>query len=238
MKTFSRHQYILGLAFALAIGLLSSLGMVLSRAQTKAQQSQDLPPWQVKDVGPPSISKMESYKPDLSASTSTERVIENQLPRHLPIKVELKNLDKEPLLRNLEVKVTNTSHKPIYFLELVIALPDVLFDDGYPAGFSLWYGRTELIEFSEPLQPEDTPIKPGESYVFKIPEKKLGGFESYIAKRNLTHSGIKKVHLFFQHLNFGDGTGFSTTGGRPKNIHKRQTSKGSCGGQREEAEPA
>lgn len=231
MKAFSRRQNILGLAFLLAIGLLSSLGMVLSRAQTNGQQSPALPPWQVRNVGPRNLS-VESKKPALPASA--ERVIENQLPRHLPIKVELKNLDKEPLLRNLEVKVTNTSNKPIYFLRLAIALPDVLSPDDSPIGFPLRYGRAELVHFGEPLRPEDTPIQPGESYVFKIPESDMEAFESGAASANLAHSEIRRVYLFFGQINFGDGTGFGGTGGKPKNIRKGQTSNGSCGAGRSE----
>ncbi|MGB7923423.1 MAG: hypothetical protein WCF57_09280 [Pyrinomonadaceae bacterium] len=230
MKAVSRRQNILGFVCVLAISLLS-MGIVLSKAQTNTQQSTALPPWQVRNVGPRNLSG-ESKKPSLPASA--ERVIENQLPRHVPIKVELKNLDKEPLLRNLEVKVTNTSYKPIYFLWLDIVLPDVLVD-GSPIGFPLRYGRMELVHFSEPLRPEDTPIKPGESYVFKIPQSDVEAFEGHAAKVNLAHSEIRRVDLSFAELNFGDGTGFSTTGGRPKDIRKRQTSKGSCRGQREES---
>jgi hypothetical protein len=67
------------------------------------------PAWQVKVVGPRQLSRI----PRADTSAVSERVIENQIPSHIPIKVELKNLENEPLLRNLEVKVTNTSDKPI-----------------------------------------------------------------------------------------------------------------------------
>lgn len=196
----------------LAIGMLSSMGIVLSRAQTNAQQGTDLPPWQVRVVGLRRLRE-ESKKPDLT--DMSERVIEDLLPRHLPIKVELKNLDKEPLLRNLEIKVTNTSNKPIYHLSMVIALPDVLSPDDAPIGFPLRHGRMELVDFDEPLRPEDTPIKPGESYVFKIPERDMEAFESHAASVNLTHSGIRRVHFFFNLINFGDKTGFMGMGGTP-----------------------
>jgi hypothetical protein len=216
MKALSRRQKILGLACVLATGLLSSLGVVLSIAQTNSQQTTALPPWQVKNVGPQRALSEESKKPDPSALT--ERVIENQLPRHVPIKVELNNLDKEPLLRNLEMKVTNTSNKPIYFLELVIELPDVLSPHGYPMGFPLRYGRMELIDYDEPLRAEDTPILPGESYVFKILERNLSAFERHASEVNLPLSEIRRVYLFFGQINFGDKTGFSGTSGVPRHF--------------------
>ena len=88
----------------------------------------------------------------------------------------------------------------------------------------------ELVDFSEPLRPEDTPIKPGESYVFKIPEEDMEAFESHAASVNLTHSGIRRVHFFFNLINFGDKTGFMGVGGTPiPNIRRGPTSRGSCG---------
>jgi hypothetical protein len=216
MRAFPRRQQILGLAFTLCIALLGYIGIVLGTAQTTAQQNNALPPWQVRVVGP---RRRELKKPVLPASA--ERVIENQLPRHVPIKVELKNLDKEPLLRNLEVKVTNVSNKPIYFLRLMIELPDVLAPDGDPIGFPLRYGRMELVHFGEPLRAEDTPIRQGESYVFKISESEMEAFEGHAASVNLTHSEIRRVYLLFGELNFGDGTGFADTGGAPRPNSRR-----------------
>jgi hypothetical protein len=236
MKAFSRCRNTLGLAFALSIGLLSSIGIVLSRAQTNAQQSPALPPWQVRVVGPRMLNP-KSDKPDLS--TLAERVIENQLPRHLPIKVEIKGLDVEPLLRNLEVKVTNTSNKPIYYLELDISLPGVLSKDGYDIVFPLQYGRTELIDFDEPVRPGDAPLQPGESHVFKVPKENLEPFERYASSINLAQSEIRTVYLFFQQINFGDKTGYVGTGGtRIPNIRQGRPRVALVGGGGKKAKPA
>jgi hypothetical protein len=141
-------------------------------------------------------------------------VIEDQVPPHVPIKVELQNLDAEKLLEKITVKVTNVSKKPIYFLDLEILLPEVLSSNGNPIGFPLRYGREDLIQFDKPLRPEDVPVQPGEVYVFKVDERSLKGFKQYASNINLTPSEIKRVYLFFYSLNFGDGTGFRSTDGQ------------------------
>ena len=56
------------------------------------------------------------------------------------------------------------------------------------------------------------PLRPGESFVLKIPENNLVGFEGLVAKGKITQSEVKTVYLMFRHLNFGDKTGFSGGG--------------------------
>jgi hypothetical protein len=229
MKALSRRQITLSLGCALCIALLSSIGVVLSIAQTNSQQSADLPPWQVRDVGPRQLTEESD---EVNYSASPERVIENQLPHHLPLKVEIRNLEKEPLLRNLEIKVTNDSKKPIYFLDLDILLPGIQIE-GHGIIFPLRYGRMEFVDYDEPVRKEDTPIQPGESYVFTVPKENLEPFESYAASINLAQSEIRRVYLIFQQINFGDGTGFINTGGASiSNVPKGQASNGSCGKER------
>ncbi len=208
MKVFITRPNISSLVFLLTMGLL--FGIVSRSAQTSFQEDQSLPRWQVKRLGLRRLGR----KPKDSLSP-TERVIEDQIPSHLPIKVELKNLDSEPLLRNLEIKVTNTASKPIYYLKLHIILPEIEPPSGDVTGFTLRYGRIDLIDFQEPVQADDIPIQPGESHVFKIPEQRLKSLEKGLAKRHLSHSNIRWVYLMFQQINFGNKTGFGGTGGTP-----------------------
>ncbi len=205
------------------VGLLTHS---LSQAQSVPQEESARPPWKVNVVGPQHPVKR-AEKVDINAQT--ERIIENQIPFHLPIKVELNNLDKEPLLRNLEVKVTNTGGKPIYFLELDVHFPKTLADDGHPLFIPLRYGRMAFIALDEKVRPEDVPIRPGESYVFKISEDDLNSFEAYIGKRGQWLSDIKLIYFMFSDLSFGDGTAFTTNHGIPlPNIPAKKTSKNSC----------
>jgi hypothetical protein len=95
--------------FVVALSSLLSLKLISSLAQNASQQNKA--PWKVKKVGAKRLG-MKSERRD--PSDSQERVIEDEIPSHLPIKVELRNLEVEPMLPNLEVKVTNTSGKRLY----------------------------------------------------------------------------------------------------------------------------
>lgn len=214
MKISSRRHGLPLLAISLSILFLivCFFAAIRSTAQSAPQETKELPPWEVKVVGPQHPVKR-AEKVDINAMT--ERIIENQIPFHIPIKVEFNNLDKEPLLRNLEVKVTNIGKKPIYFLELDVNLPKNIFEDGNSLVYPLRYGRIEFIDIFEEARPEDVPIQPGESYIFKISENELNASESYMAQRNTPLAAAKLIYLFFYHLNFGDKTGFSTNTGIP-----------------------
>jgi hypothetical protein len=159
-----------------------------------------------------------------------EREIEDKIPKHLPIKVtvkypeKVKNLQNENWLRDLEIEIENRSNKPIYFLLLVLDLPDVDTGDKSKIGFPLQYGRSDLVDLLVPLQSDDVPIKPGEIYTFRVSENHQLGWERYAARVGLAKSAPRKARLKFQILNFGDGTGFGTTGGVPIDIHAPRSS--------------
>jgi hypothetical protein len=159
-----------------------------------------------------------------------ERELEDRIPKHLPIKVKVKNLNSEKWARDVEVEVTNTGDKPIYHLSLSLFFVDVKMENGDQIGFPLRYGRPEMVDVNVRAIPEDVPIKPGEAYVFKATKGLALGWEKFKTKHNKPHP--KKVGLRFDALNFGDGTGFLTTGGLP--VSNSQTSKSSCGEQRKE----
>ena len=169
-----------------------------------------------------------------TATLAEERVLEDRVPRHLPIRVKIKkekekafkDLKNDKWLRDFELEITNTGDKPIYFLELLLTLPDIKSPSGYPIGFSIRYGRFDLLDFSIPLLAEDTPILPGEIYTFKIPEKDVKGWETFTSKSDLLKIKSKKVLLEFYWLNFGDGTGFRMKTGAP--FPKKQSSNSSC----------
>ncbi|HVF66163.1 MAG TPA: hypothetical protein VM914_00770 [Pyrinomonadaceae bacterium] len=58
------------------------------------------------------------------------RKFENTIPEHVPIKVKLKSeksfkdLKNKNWARELEIEVKNTGDKPIYYLYVIIAMPD------------------------------------------------------------------------------------------------------------------
>lgn len=83
----------LGLVLLLLFALLSSIKVKLSKAsQEKAsqQESDTVLPEQEKKLG-------------------------IGVPSHVPLRVKVKNLNSKKWAHDLEVEVTNTSDKPIYF---------------------------------------------------------------------------------------------------------------------------
>jgi hypothetical protein len=157
-----------------------------------------------------------------------EREFNDTVPKHLPLKLKLKNVEKvkslanEDWLRDLEIEVENTSNKPIYFLLLMLVLDDVTAENNNHIGFPLRYGRGDLVDGAVPLESSDVPIRPGETYTFKIPEDPMQGWLRYAARVGLRKSAPRKIRLKFQLLNFGDGTGFGTTQGVPIGSHEKQ----------------
>jgi hypothetical protein len=140
-----------------------------------------------------------------------ERVWENRVPKHLPIKVKVKNHNNEKWYEDVEVEVTNTGDKPIYYLMIVLFFGDVTMESGIGIGFPLRYGRSELSRIENGVTPEDVPIQPGETYVFKSIYGLAKGWEGYRVKHNMRQP--KKIGIRFEILNFGNKTGFVTRSG-------------------------
>ena len=137
--------------------------------------------------------------------------IENKIPKNVPIKVEFEHQDSEDWARDLEIKVTNTGKKPIYFLLFSLRMKEEKID-GYPVGYSLKYGADHLYSSGESLaQDEDISILPNESYTFKI-EKKLAEVRREVRETSGLTVDVQKATFNFWLLNFGDGTGIMAGG--------------------------
>jgi hypothetical protein len=191
-------------------------------AQGVPQEKRD---WKVKKIGP---KRMSTTAKQSDSAMEADGSIEDLIPPNVPIVVEIKNLKTNSLLRDMEIKVTNTADKPIYFLELGIVLPDNLSPNGYPIGFPLRYGRPELIKLGN-VSEGDLPLLPGASFVLRIPERNLEGFEKLVAKGKITQAEVKRVYLLFRGLTFGDQTGFSSDGSPVPNIRKERSANGCYG---------
>ena len=162
-----------------------------------------------------------------SAQSSEERELEDKVPKHLPIKVKIKkekekafkDLKNEKWVRDFELEITNAGDKPIYFLSLLLILPGITAPDGNEIGFAIHYGRSALGDIGTKAEPDDVPINPGETYVFRFPDNKLIDWERFRHREDKPDP--KKLSLRFQILSFGDGTGFVGSNGlalpRPPN---------------------
>ena len=198
------HFKVIALLITVSLGFMCLAKLVFSRNQEATRENKT---WKVKKVG---VRRMgvKTNEPD----AESELIIEDQIPPSVPIEVEIKNLETESLLRDIEIKVTNEATKPIYFLELRLVLPDTLSEAGYPISFPLRYGRLDLIRSENRLQPSDVPLLSGKSLILKVAETNLKGFERLRAKGKIIQPEIRKVYLMFGRVNFGDGTGFSSDG--------------------------
>lgn len=146
--------------------------------------------------------------------------IENKLPKNVPLKIEFKNYDKENWLRDLEIKVTNTGNKPIYYLALTLWL-----DATYPENLGPGSGKQQVISFEfgdlrkfystegKYLAGLDDPaINPGDFYVFTVPENTLKNRE--LLEQRADFRDPQRGELEHSFTNFGDGTGI-LKGGTP-----------------------
>ena len=152
------------------------------------------------------------------AGSPQERQVDNDLPKNVPIKVKLKtakeakfkDLNNSEWPRDFELEVTNTSERPIYFLEFWLMLPETMTLNNNPFAFSLRYGRGDFIRDDTRAIETDVPIQPGETYTFTLSEGKQRGWREF--KLRTDAADPKKVRIKFIQLSFGDGTGFNSGG--------------------------
>lgn len=148
-----------------------------------------------------------------SAATQEERVLETKYIReHLPIRVKIKK-EKEESFKNLknhkwpsefELEVMNTGDRPIYFLYISL-ITDVKVGESRLV-FEVMYGRRELGDVVTKALPDDVPIKPKESYIFKLHPGQIPAWEQSVAEGS--HPDATKLQVLPQVLSFGDGTGY------------------------------
>lgn len=151
----------------------------------------------------------------------SKRTFENKIPEQVPLKVKIKKEKEDKALdpnnknwfRDIEIEVTNTSKKPIYFISLWIQMDDVRDERGVVVIFPLRYGRSGFYDHNMKPLPEDVPIEPNATHVFVVAEDNKVGWEAWRAKNK--KDDPLKLELTFHHLSFGDGTGFTSMSGLP-----------------------
>jgi len=154
-----------------------------------------------------------------TAMQSSKRSLENKIPAHVPLDIKFKKDTEDKIRTNsqwhkdFEMQITNTSGKPIYYFSLFIMMPGVTTDDGATMVFNVFFGRAELVDANERPRPDDKPLMPKETYTFVIPLKNQIAWEGWQKKNNKFE--VPKIEIVFDHLSFGDGTGFTSTGAVP-----------------------
>jgi len=161
-----------------------------------------------------------------SRAAVQERVLENKIPAHIPIKIKIKkekeqsfkDLKNEKWLAEFELEVTNTGNEPSYFLYIMMGTNVKDKADGLEFIYPLTYGRGQLGDIVTKATPDDIPIKPGESRILTIGEAPL--WEQGVREKRWQQSN--KFTAEIQVLSFGDGTGyFGTQPFPPPNEGKR-----------------
>jgi hypothetical protein len=154
-----------------------------------------------------------------------ERIFENNIPSHIPIKIKIKkekeksfkDLKNEKWVSEFELELTNTGDKPIYFVYITMDT-DVKFDRvGPEIVFPLTYGRAELSDIVTKATSDDVAIKPGETIILTAGD--ATAWEKGVREDRWPDATKFKAEI--QILSFGDGTGYFGTGlyppaGRPR----------------------
>lgn len=151
-------------------------------------------------------------RPTSSSALVQDRILENKVREHVPIKFKIKkekeesfkDLKNEKWVREFELEVTNTGDKPIYFLYIHL-ITDVKFGTK-PLMFILQYGRPELGDLVSKALPDDAPIKPKESVVLKFHQGQIPAWEKGVLEGD--HADATKIQIVLFGLSFGDGTGY------------------------------
>jgi hypothetical protein len=150
-----------------------------------------------------------------------ERIFENQIPSHLPIKVKIraekekaaKDLANDRWHRDLEIEVKNTGDKPIYYLSIIIKMPEVKVNNG-SLTFGVRYGKNTLFDGSKgQASPTSVPLKPKDTLILNIDNGEARGWEIWRSREKTPPP--KRIIFLFEELNFGDGTGFFGGNGTP-----------------------
>lgn len=169
-----------------------------------------------------------------STQSRGERKIKVHTFTRMPLEVkEIRNLQGENWIRELEIEVKNISRHPIYFISLGLEFPDVPAAPPQPrpdgsiasrsvTGFSAYYGALRLMNVDRLAGPDDVPLKPGETYIFKVPEAYVLGYETMNRTMNLPPAAWNRIELSFGAISLGDGTGY--LGGRRELGSKKKKS--------------
>ena len=146
------------------------------------------------------------------------RAVAVTIPARVPVRVEVKNAERvaDPSnglwLRELEVEVTNTGSKPVYFVSLLLLLPGAKLAGLQPV-YNLKFGARHLASYTAVARPEDAALAPGQSVVIKVATDQAAAWENWKARGLATDP--QGLVLALHQLNFGDGTGYAGRDARP-----------------------
>jgi hypothetical protein len=150
----------------------------------------------------------------LGQENEEQRII-NSVPSKVPIKIEIINGDMKSALQDIEIKVTNISNRPIYYLDLSLASAEEFMPrHRVGVGTRLTIGNSKLADYSQSVdhfrseRANTIPFEPGDSKSFSVPKEKAAGFWRVMVDKG--YSRDAKLVLELQTLSFGDRSGLFT----------------------------
>ena len=150
-----------------------------------------------------------------SSAALQERVFENKIPAHIPIKIKIKkekeksfkDLKNEKWLREFELELTNTGDRPIYYIEIIMYTGVQFEGSGPEIVVPVRYGRGELGDIVTKATSDDVPINPGETTI--LTAGTVEAWEKSVREKRIPEA--TKFTAMIQVLSFGDGTGYWPT---------------------------
>lgn len=139
----------------------------------------------------------------------SEKKREIQFQHNVPPEIKflgIRNLQNEDWENDLEVEIQNISDKHIYYVLIVLILPEVSIN-GYPSSFRMEFGDPELIQKNKLARANSNSIRPGDKYIFSIPKKQVKNVKEKKAELGIM-TKVTKILFNLNVINFGDGTGY------------------------------
>lgn len=150
-----------------------------------------------------------------------EQRIINTIPGHVPLKVDVVNGGMKSSLEDVEIRVTNTGNRSIFFLDLDLAAAEEFAPRNRAGLWGLRFGDVGLYDFGKPIasilsdRPQTVSLRPGQSTVMEPDQRKSKRYVE-LTWKFMEEKGYTKDSKFVLELvllRFEDGTGYVTRDG-------------------------
>jgi len=190
------------LAVTFVASLVVIIATTLSRGQTTPASNPGVTVLRHKGQRnlPPTAAEIAAFQ-----KGQRERTLKTREFKDMPLAVrEVRNLQSDTWHKDLEIEVKNVSAKPIYFMLVYLVFPDWPPPANGRVGVPIPFGERKYIDFNTIADPRDPHLNPGETFIFRIPEKLQKGLR---VKHERDPEVMKRLEFDISTVSFGDGTG-------------------------------
>jgi hypothetical protein len=118
-----------------------------------------------------------------------ELVLETEIPRAVKL-IAVRGIQRKDWFKHLEIEIENASEKQISYIEVFVAMPEIIVD-GARAAFTLRYGD-KAAEHARPSSSRQR-LEPGKRLVFRITQGQIDAIENAIKVTGLGLSDVTRV---------------------------------------------